>query len=180
MSCLSSATNPICAKIDEAINFCLENGLYSVRNHQDKHTELLIKELLNANRKTRNFQYIFLSICITLILCCVVAITVLIFVVIKHKNTVLSIFAEITKDEIAKTLSHARLLSIRNVRFNMQHAAKAKGSEDEYWRRVKEEYVAGKGKSSGEGEEAGKVQGEEGTSAAEERKKKKVLFRQME
>eukprot|EP00826_Nyctotherus_ovalis_P025910 TRINITY_DN2012_c0_g1_i10.p2 TRINITY_DN2012_c0_g1~~TRINITY_DN2012_c0_g1_i10.p2 ORF type:complete len:194 (+),score=47.00 TRINITY_DN2012_c0_g1_i10:655-1236(+) len=181
VSCLSSATNSICAEIDEAITFCLENGLYSIRNHQDRYTELLIEELLNVNRKACNFQYIFLSICIAVILCCVIAITVLIFVVTKNKNTVLSIFAEITKEEIAKTIKRARLIPIRSARFKMKHVTKAKGSEDEYWKRVKDEYATRKEKSLVDAEEGKKVQGEEATAMVEgERNKKKVLFRQME
>ena len=140
VGCLNDPTNSVCSRIDRDLRYCSDNGLYSLRAHQDNFFETKAKELILDNKRSRNNQYIFNSICVVISLACVGATAILIIQVIKDKNMVLLIFAEITKEEINKAIKQARLFSIHSARFKLCHIRESKGTQEGYWEVLKREY----------------------------------------
>ena len=133
--CIQDNSNHLCSIIDYSLQYCSDNGLYFMIVHQDDSSKNMVKELIDNNRRNKSYQYIFISACIAVILIFVTAVSILIVIVIKDKNVVLSIFAEVTKEEIDKAIKYAHI-PIKTARFNMEHIKNSKGNEEEYWNTV--------------------------------------------
>lgn len=191
IGCLEDSSPAVCATIEAAMQYCSDNGLYSMRVHQDTLSDAMIEALMDKDTSNRNRQYIIISVCVVVILASIVAVTILIIMVIRDKNTVLGIFAEITKEEVDKTVEYARSFPIRSVRFKLEHARKAEGKEEKYWKIVMEKYKVRKVRTEGKLEESksfrnleitdkSKLEPSSGAQLEEEKRKKRKLFSKIE
>lgn len=123
----------MCDIIEMALEYCIKNGLYSMRILQDILLEEIVENIISDSRGGRNTQYISSSICVGVILISTGFIAFLIIVVVRDKNLVLAIFAEISKEDIARVLDRAKALSIRKTRFSFDQYRNIKGPSEVYW-----------------------------------------------
>jgi hypothetical protein len=91
-----------------------------MRITQDKLSAEIIEEIINASRSERNVKYIIVSVCIVAVYAYSGFIVYLIVLVIRDKSRVLSVFAEVTKEEIDQVLEKAKLVSISSKRFSIE------------------------------------------------------------
>ncbi len=133
-SCINDTTSTVCVDTTAALNYCLDNGGYTLLPLQRTIAQSLISDLMLIANKGRNALYILISVCIAVVLFSSVLILVLLIWVIKDKSNVMAIFAEVQPEEIDSILGQARSLNISTARFDQKQLNDVGNDEEAFWK----------------------------------------------
>eukprot|EP01022_Parablepharisma_sp_SALTPOND_P023593 TRINITY_DN5026_c1_g1_i1.p1 TRINITY_DN5026_c1_g1~~TRINITY_DN5026_c1_g1_i1.p1 ORF type:complete len:1576 (+),score=83.95 TRINITY_DN5026_c1_g1_i1:679-4728(+) len=131
--CMGNYEDSVCVENNLSLDYCAENGVYSLRIQQDKLSEELMKDLFSFGDTGKKKLYIITSICISIVVLSSTSVIVLLILVVKDKSSVMAIFADILREEIEQVIHMATCIAISETRFDVQDVRNANGNEEKYW-----------------------------------------------
>jgi len=132
-SCIDNYKDSVCIVNNLALNFCADNGFYTLRIKQDIASEEIMSDLKKAANEGELFLYLIICVCIGIAIISAVFLTISLIIVVKDKSYVMAIFASIGKEEIEKIIYCAKSVLIRSVRFKPIILKLAGENEEKYW-----------------------------------------------
>ncbi len=169
--CINNYTDTTCEEVNLALDYCMANGIPTLKPQQTKLSKVLIDDLLNFALSGRDSLYILISLCIAAVVLSSVLILVFLIWVIKGKSRVMSIFAEITPEEVQIILTQAKSIKIVDAQFDPKYVTLCEGNEEKFWRffcRRPHRHNALQGAPQGESQADGKLAPNNGDSHQEE------------
>jgi len=117
-----------------AVLFICTNPRLSMRIHQDKYSNILRKKIQDMSITGENTIYTIICSCIGIVFLSI-GLTFPVFIwVIKDKSYVISIFADITDEEINEIIESAMNFDIRCVHYKKKWILTCANEEDRFWK----------------------------------------------
>jgi len=135
-NCVNNKIDPICVDLQMALDYCADNGFYSLRIQQDNAAKLIMNDLVLRAKAGELYLYIIISCCMGILTLSTIIITIVLIKVIKGKSYVMTIFADITDEQIQKIIDRAINIEISNIRYDPKWIADSRGDEKLFWKLV--------------------------------------------
>ncbi len=140
VACIDNYVTTSCKEVNKALDYCNNNGFYSLRIQQDEAAKDIMSTFLSNASSGANTLYTIISLCMGIVVLSSAVLAIILIVVIKDKSYVMAIFAEVTEEETKRIIKHIKTLGLSTVRFQSKILDANRENEEQYWRSVVKEH----------------------------------------